>query len=76
MCKFMKQSLSILLALVLVINLLPLNVLSIGTSISVEEDDNTVTTVTTPYERSSTAKIVEEDTSKRSEYYKEFVLFL
>lgn len=74
MCKFMKQSLSILLALVLVINLLPLNVLSIGTSISVEEDDNTVTTVTTPYERSSTAKIVEEDTSKRSEYYKEFVL--
>lgn len=39
MCKFMKQSLSILLALVLVINLLPLNVLSIGTSISVEEDD-------------------------------------
>jgi hypothetical protein len=46
-------------------------VLSIGTSDITEEADNTATPTTTPYERSSTVKIVEEDTSKRSEYYKE-----
>ena len=74
MYKFVKQSLSILLVIVLLINLLPASALAIGNSIAIDEASDAAMVVATPFERGSTAQIVEEDTSKRGEYYKEFVL--
>lgn len=74
MYKFVKQSLSILLVIVLLINLLPASAVAIGNSIAIDEASDAAMVVATPFERGSTAQIVEEDTSKRGEYYKEFVL--
>ena len=70
---------SIFLSLVLIFNLLPLQVLASGVDdtpqlqLSALPDDGTSGSATA-YERLDTATIVEEDTSRRGEYYKEFVL--
>ena len=70
---------SIFLSLVLIFNLLPLQVLASGIddapqpSLSVLPDDGSSGSAEI-YERLDTLTIVEEDTSRRGEYYKEFVL--
>lgn len=73
------KMLSIFLSLVLIFNLLPLQVLAAGVddalqpSLSVLPDDGSSGSAEI-YERLDTLTIVEEDTSRRGEYYKEFVL--
>ena len=73
------KMLSSFLCLVLIYNLLPLQVLASGVddalqvqSSALPDDGSSGSAVT--YERLDTLTIVEEDTSRRGEYYKEFVL--
>ena len=71
--------LSIFVSLVLIFNMLPLQVLAAGVGDTPQSQvsalpDSSSSGSATAYQRLDTATIVEEDVSRRGEYYKEFVL--
>lgn len=74
MKKKIQQFLSIILALVMIFNILPLQVFSADDFVIEDATSEEAPSGSSSYERKDTVKVVEEDTSKRGEYYKEFVL--